>query len=137
MIVGLPFIQATRGIIDFTDNVADLRALDAPPFPIEYRRATVHVPVMERGDEYPVHLAAAYGNVINEVNALGRYFAVEIANATEDLRDEVNGHRLVRFGSSPPPTPQSAVPILKKRGIISDPMEDYGGIDMGVNIEME
>ena len=40
LIVGLPFIQATRGIIDFADNVADLRALDAPPFPIEYRRAT-------------------------------------------------------------------------------------------------
>jgi hypothetical protein len=50
MIVGLPFIQATRGIIDFADNVADLRALDGHPFPIEYRRATVHVPVMERGD---------------------------------------------------------------------------------------
>ena len=79
---------------------------------------------MERGDEYPVHLAAAYGNVINEVNALERYFAAEIANAMEDSRDEVNGHRLVRFGSSPPPTPQSAVPILKKRGFISDPMED-------------
>ena len=135
MIVGLPFIQATRGIIDFADNVADLRALDAPPFPIEYRRATVHVPVMEGGDEYPVHLASAYGDVITEVNALERYFDAEFANATEDSRDDA---RMVRFGSSPPPTPQrSAVPILKKRGFISDPMEDYGGIDMGINVEME
>ena len=135
LIVGLPFIQATRGIIDFADNVADLRALDAPPFPIEYRRATVHVPVMEGGDEYPVHLASAYGDVITEVNALERYFDAEFANATEDSRDDA---RMVRFGSSPPPTPQrSAVPILKKRGFISDPMEDYGGIDMGINVEME
>jgi hypothetical protein len=33
-ICGLPFIQATRAIIDFSDNIADLRAIDAPPFPI-------------------------------------------------------------------------------------------------------
>ncbi len=33
MIVGLPFIQATCAIIDLLDNVADLRALDAPPLP--------------------------------------------------------------------------------------------------------
>jgi hypothetical protein len=32
-IVGLPFIQATRAIIDLADNVVDLHALNAPPFP--------------------------------------------------------------------------------------------------------
>jgi hypothetical protein len=51
MIVGIPFIQATRAIIDLLDNVAELRALNAPPFPLEFRRAMVHVPVMEGGDE--------------------------------------------------------------------------------------
>ena len=139
LIVGLPFIQATRGIIDFSDNVADLRALDAPPFPIEYRRATVHVPVMERGDEYPVHLAEAYGDVIKVVNALERDFgAVEsMADATAESRDGICGNRVVRFGSSPPTTPTSAVSILKKRGILTDPMEDYTGIDMGVDVDME
>ena len=139
LIVGLPFIQATRGIIDFADNVADLRALDAPPFPIEYRRATVHVPVMERGDEYPVHLAKAYGNVIDEVTALERYFeaAHEVADATVDTRDEGCGNRVVRFGSSPPATPTSAVPILKKHGLVTDPMENYNGFDMGVDVDME
>jgi hypothetical protein len=49
MIVGLPFIQATRAIIDLLDNVAELHALDAPPFPLEFCRATVHVPVMHGG----------------------------------------------------------------------------------------
>ncbi len=48
-LVGLPFIQTTRAIIDLTDNVADLCAIDAPLFPIEYSRATVHVPVIEEG----------------------------------------------------------------------------------------
>ena len=47
MIVGLPFIQATRAVIDLSDNVVKLRAFDAPHFPLEYRRATVHVPVTE------------------------------------------------------------------------------------------
>jgi hypothetical protein len=139
LIIGLPFIQATRGIIYFSNNVADLRALDAPPFPIEYRRATVHVPIMERGDEYPVHLAEAYGHVIKEVNALERYFeAVDsVADATAESRDEDCGNRVVRFGSSPPTTPTSAISILKKRGILTDPMENYNGIDMGVDVDME
>jgi hypothetical protein len=58
-IVGLPFIQATRAIINLSDDVANLRAIDHPPFPIEYRRATVHVPVIEEGIERPVHLSEA------------------------------------------------------------------------------
>ena len=72
--------------------------------------------------------------------ALERYFEAvqeEIANATVDSRDEVCGSRVVRFGSSPPATPKSAVPILKKHGIMIDPMENYNGIDMGVDVDME
>ncbi len=46
-IVGLPFIQATRMIIDLSDNVADMRALDASPFPLEYRCAMVHAPIVD------------------------------------------------------------------------------------------
>ena len=96
---------------------------------------------MERGDEYPVHLAEAYGNVIDEVTALERYFEAvqeEIANATVDSRDEVCGkNHVVRFGSSPPATPTSAVRILKKHGLVTDPMEDYNGFDMGVDVDME
>jgi uncharacterized protein YutE (UPF0331/DUF86 family) len=95
---------------------------------------------MERGDEYPVHLAEAYGDVIRVVNALERDFgAVEsmAKNATAESMDGICGHRAVRFGSSPPTTPTSAVSILKKRGILTDPMEDYTGIDMGVDLDME
>ena len=44
MIVGLPFIQATRAVIDLSNNVAELRALDTPPFPLEYHCTMVHVP---------------------------------------------------------------------------------------------
>ncbi len=40
-IVGLPFIQATCTIINLSNNVADMGAIDASPFPLEYRCAAV------------------------------------------------------------------------------------------------
>jgi hypothetical protein len=38
-ILGLPFIQQTKMIMDTADQVAELRSLDAPPFPINFRHA--------------------------------------------------------------------------------------------------
>jgi hypothetical protein len=49
-IIGLPFIQATRMIIDLSDNVVDMRALFTSPFPLEYCRATVHVPIVDEAN---------------------------------------------------------------------------------------
>ncbi len=137
MIVGLPFIQATCAIIDLSDNVAELRALDAPPFPLEFCCTTVHVPVMEGGDEQPVHLTNAATDVISEINALEHYFAEDcIANAITTIKDDGCSARSVRFKSSPPVTPKSALTI-KKRGFVDDPMDHYGNMDMGINVEME
>ena len=45
-ILGLPFIQQTKMIIDAADQVAELRSLDAPPFPIDFRRAQCGVPTI-------------------------------------------------------------------------------------------
>ncbi len=47
LIVGLPFIQATGMILNTTDHIAELKTLDAPPFPIEYHCATVYVPIVD------------------------------------------------------------------------------------------
>ncbi len=137
IIVGLPFIQATCAIIDLLDNVAELRALEAPPFPLEFRRATVHVPVMEGGDEQPIHLTNAAADVISEINALKRYFAEDrAANATATIKDDGCSARSVRFGSSPLVTPKSALTI-KKCEFVDNPMDHYGNMDMGINVEME
>ena len=56
-IVGSLFIQATRAVINLADNVAELRALDAPPFPLEYHCATVHALIVDEGSKYLVHMA--------------------------------------------------------------------------------
>ncbi len=95
MIVGLPFIQPMRAVIDLSDNVAELCALDAPPFPLEYRRARVHVPAaIGEGKEQPVHMANAHLDMINEINALERYFTS--VNVTQANQAEVaRGSRLV------------------------------------------
>ena len=139
-IVGLPFIQATRAVIDLADNVVELRAFDAPPFPLEYRRATVHVPVVDEGGEHPVHVAGAFADLINEIDALEKHFASAKLNSAPDV--ENNRPRQVTFGASPAkPTTVAATTLqsalahttnVGKRGYVSDPMETYSELEVGV-----
>ena len=95
-IVGLPFIQSTRMIIDAADHVAELKALDTSPFPIEYRRATVHVPMIDETN-VPVNLAR-YKDVIQEVQNLEKYFADKCAASKPAILK--NGRPRVHFGTS-------------------------------------
>ncbi len=75
--------------------------------------------------------------MISEINALERYFAeAHVANATATIKDNECSVRSVRFGSSPPVTPKSALTI-KKHGFVDNPMDHYGNMDMGINVEME
>jgi hypothetical protein len=141
MIVGLPCIQATRDMIDLADNVAELRALNAPPFPLEYRRATVHVPAaIGEGDKQPVHLASAHVNMINKINALERYFTS--VNVTQASKVEIgHGSRHVHFGATPfrrnHPSPV-ANSDAGGRGFVVDPMDIYSDPSEGmININME
>ena len=98
-IVGVPFIQATRAVIDLTDNVAELRALNASPFPLEYRKATVHVPIVDEGNEHPVHMVDAYSKLIAEINSLERHFMSTDLMQVESTG--VDGARSVHFGARP------------------------------------
>ena len=145
-IIGLPFIQATRAVIDLADNVAELRALDAPPFPLEYCRATVHVPIVDEGNEHPVHMAGAYDDLIAEINALERYFtSANLVRAESE--DTVDGSRSVHFGARPvtsnhvsQTTLQSALAHSTKlgsSGFVGDPMDHYGDPDMGVGLDIQ
>jgi hypothetical protein len=65
-ILGLPFIKQTKMIVDAADQVAELRALDALPFPISFRRAQCHVPTI---DETKVHVnMTQYADIICKIN---------------------------------------------------------------------
>jgi hypothetical protein len=64
-ILGLPFIQQTRMIIDAADQVAELRSLDAPPFPIDFRRAQCGVPTISAPKD-PVN-ESHFTDIIREI----------------------------------------------------------------------
>ncbi len=76
MILGLPFIQQTRMIIDASDQVTELRALDTPPFPIDFRRAMCTVPAIEQPPA-PVAPSAQYADVISAVDEILTFYADE------------------------------------------------------------
>lgn len=44
VIIGTPFLTAARVVVDFGDSVAECRALDCPPFPLEFKRARLSLP---------------------------------------------------------------------------------------------
>jgi hypothetical protein len=118
-IIGLPFIQATRAIIDLSDNVANLRAIDAPSFPIKYRRATVHVPVIKEGADFPVHLTASEQALIQDIKHLEAYFSSIDMIADED---SINHH--VLFGSCSGKS-FPVLPPVSPYGFVDSPMEYY------------
>ena len=141
MIVGLPFIQATRAVIDLSDNAVELRAFDAPSFPLKYRRATLHVPVTEEDSEHPVHMVGAYNALLEEINALEKYFTS--AKVIHASKEENGGRsRQVTFGASPSrPTNITATTLQSalahatnegKRGYVPNPMKTYSEPDIGV-----
>jgi hypothetical protein len=76
LIVGLPFIQATGMILDMTDHITELKTLDVPSFPIEYRCTMVHVSIV---DESKIRVSIAdYQQVVKLIEDLERHFAEAI-----------------------------------------------------------
>lgn len=77
IILGLPFITQTRMVIDTSDQVAECRAYDAPPFPIDFRRAMCAVPAVN--EERAAANATNYQDIIREVENIERVFAAKTA----------------------------------------------------------
>ncbi len=105
-------------MINLSDNVADLRKLDAPAFPIKYRRATVHVPVIKEGANRPVHLSVLESAIVQDVELLEAYFA----NLEVGLEEAA--YRRVSFGSSPGKSfPSLPPPSTSPNGFVDSSME--------------
>eukprot|EP00956_Cyclotella_meneghiniana_P037712 scaffold143282_cov76-Cyclotella_meneghiniana.AAC.3 len=71
MILGLPFLEAARSLIDLDDNVIDFRALECPPFPIISRRATLDIPVDADSNAAGAAVYEPYQEFIEEVLKVG------------------------------------------------------------------
>jgi hypothetical protein len=71
-ILGLPFIQQTRMVIDAANQVAELQVLDALPFPIDFRCAMCTVPAVA-SDSSPD--SCTHTHAIRAVKMLKAYYA--------------------------------------------------------------
>ena len=120
-ILGLPFIQSTKMIIDTADQVAELRALECPPFPIDFRRATCHVPQL---DETSVPVNAQFADIIKEVENLETYIAQVCAAPIVDPQV-----RHVRFGASYPSSSVSST--------VPSALRSPGATDTSVNLAIQ
>ena len=67
-IFGLPFIQGTRMVLDASDQVAELRALDTPPFALDFRHTMCTVPPITGPPDEGI--AARYASIIKEVDKI-------------------------------------------------------------------
>jgi hypothetical protein len=78
VIIGLPFIKDVGMIIDTVDDVAECKYLECPPFPIDHRRTSNQVTVMDE-PSVPVHHAHGYfQQAICEIENLEQYYDTKV-----------------------------------------------------------
>jgi hypothetical protein len=75
IILGLPSVTQTKMVIDTANQVAEMRALDLPPFAIDFRGAMCAVPAVN--DEIAASNAAKFANIVKEVEGIEAFFAAK------------------------------------------------------------
>ena len=73
LILGLPFIKATKMVIDVAENVVECRLLDCVPFPIESKRARLEIPKADACLGETVE--GEYGSLLQDLEALESHWA--------------------------------------------------------------
>ena len=76
-IIGLPFMQGMGMILDLVGNLAKCKHLDCPPFPIEFRCTSNHVPVSD-DQNAAINLARPSRYVIQEIVNLKHYYDAKV-----------------------------------------------------------
>jgi hypothetical protein len=69
-------MQGTGMILDLVDNTAECKYLDCPPFPIDFRRTSNHVPVADEPSA-TVQLVEST-KIIEEIKHLERYVEAKV-----------------------------------------------------------
>jgi hypothetical protein len=68
VILGLPFITQTKMVIDTSDQVAELRAFNMPPFPINFCCTMWAIPVID--DANVATNAALHAGIVKEIEKI-------------------------------------------------------------------
>jgi hypothetical protein len=98
-ILGLPFMEATGMILDLVNKVMDCKYLDCPPFPVDFRRTSNHVPVLDDPSNTPANHAPSRLQIIKEVKNIERYYNAKVLAAGLMLTPKALA---VHFGSKSP-----------------------------------
>jgi hypothetical protein len=93
-ILGLPFIQQTKMIIDAADQVAELRSLNPPPFPIDFRRAQGGVPTISASKD-PVN-ESHFTDIIQEITNIESLYCAQ-ARRTQSYHPSRNQEQQARM----------------------------------------
>jgi hypothetical protein len=97
-IIGLPFIKATGMILGFVVDIAECNHLDCPPFAIDYRRTSNHVPTITDNLSMSVHHVSCHVEmVLNELENLKRWFNGKVQAGSTQPKSA-----FVYFGSMSP-----------------------------------
>ena len=98
-IMGIPFQVAKGMVIDLVDNVVECKSIDCPPFTIDFRRTSNHVPVMdELSAQTRVHLTDTYRRVIRDIENLEQFYEAKVLAIRSGDKPETTS---VHFGSEP------------------------------------
>jgi hypothetical protein len=76
--IGLPFMKAMGMILNLIDEVVDCKYLDCPPFPVDFRWTSNHVPGIDDQSSTPANHAASYIQMIQEVKNLEHYYEAKV-----------------------------------------------------------
>jgi hypothetical protein len=100
-ILGIPFQKHTGAIIGLVDDRVECKYLDCPPFTIDFRRTSNHVPVMdEPSAQTKVHLTDTYRLVIKDIENLEQFYEAKVlAIGSRNVPETASVH----FGSKPVP----------------------------------
>jgi hypothetical protein len=77
IILGLPSVTQTKMVINTANQVAEMRALDLPPFAINFRCTMCAVPVIN--DKIAASNAAKFADIVKEVKGIEAVFAAKTA----------------------------------------------------------
>ncbi len=101
-ILGLPFIQLTRMIINASDQVTELQALDTAPFLINYHQAMCTVPSVEPKANPAI---TSHADIIKKIEQIEQFYATDQHAAPSPPSILHPAKRARKVANNPPTSP--------------------------------
>ena len=90
IIIGLPFLRKMKGVIDLCNDVLECNVLDHPPFTLEYRRTSNHIPLADAMPQVNTSTSTNVSEIIRELDNLEQYFSDKLTSPDKDYSTRVH-----------------------------------------------